>query len=73
MVVTAANKNLLDLALAHADHIAAERQQTGHDLSELQRAINALEEQIWHAVRRMLRSTPLASVWLVAGVTLPIG
>ncbi len=48
VVVTAANENRLDLALAHADHIAAERQQTGHDLSELQRAINALEEQIWH-------------------------
>jgi hypothetical protein len=30
-------------------HIAAERQQTGHDLSELQRAINALEEQLWNA------------------------
>ena len=50
VVVTAAAENKLDPALAHADHIAAERQQTGHDLSELQRAINALEEQLWHAV-----------------------
>jgi hypothetical protein len=50
VVVTAATENQLDAALAYADHIAAERQQTGHDLSELQRAINALEEQLWHAV-----------------------
>jgi hypothetical protein len=50
VVVTAATENQLEPALAHADHIAAERQQTGHDLSELQRAINALEEQLWHAV-----------------------
>jgi hypothetical protein len=50
VVVAAATENRLDRALAHADLIAAERQQTGHDLSELQRAINALEEQLWHAV-----------------------
>jgi hypothetical protein len=50
VVVIAATQKQLDPALAHADHIAAERQQTGHDLSELQRAINALEEQLWHAV-----------------------
>jgi hypothetical protein len=50
VVVTAATENRLDAALAHADRIAAERQQSGHDLSELQRAINALEEQLWHAV-----------------------
>jgi hypothetical protein len=50
IVVTAASENRLDAALAHADRIAAERQQSGHDLSELQRAINALEEQLWHAI-----------------------
>ena len=50
VVVTVATENQLDPALAHADDIAAERQQTGHDLSELQRAINVLEEQLWHAV-----------------------
>ena len=50
VVVTAATEHHLEPALAHADHIAAERQQSGHDLSELQRAINALEEQLWHAV-----------------------
>lgn len=50
VVVAAAAENHLHPALAHADVIAAERQQTGHDLSELQRAINALEEQLWHAV-----------------------
>jgi hypothetical protein len=50
VVVAAAKENHLDGALAHADHIAEARHQTGHDLSELQRAINALEEQLWHAV-----------------------
>jgi hypothetical protein len=50
VVVAAAKENHLDRALAHADHIAEARHQTGHDLSELQRAINALEEQLWHAV-----------------------
>ena len=50
VVVTAATENRLESALAHADRIGAERQQTGHDLSELQRAINALEEQLWRAV-----------------------
>jgi hypothetical protein len=50
VVVAAAQENHLDQALAHADHIAEARHQTGHDLSELQRAINALEEQLWHAV-----------------------
>lgn len=50
VVVTAATDNHLDAALAHAELIATERHQTGHDLSELQRAINALEEQLWNAV-----------------------
>ncbi len=50
VVVTAAAENHLDPALALADQIAADRQQTGHDLSELQRAINAVEEQVWHAL-----------------------
>lgn len=50
VVVAAAAENQLDPALALADRIAADRQQTGHHLHELQRAINALEEQLWHAV-----------------------
>jgi hypothetical protein len=50
VVVAAATENHLDSALAYADRVAAERQQSGHDLSELQLAINALEEQLWHAV-----------------------
>lgn len=50
VVVAAATENHLDSALAYAEHIAAQRQQSGHDLGELQLAINALEEQIWHAV-----------------------
>ena len=50
VVVAAATENQLDSALAYADDIAAQRQQSGHDLGELQLAINALEEQLWHAV-----------------------
>lgn len=50
VVVAAAAESHLDPALAHADHIGTERHQSGYDLSELQRAINALEEQLWHAV-----------------------
>jgi hypothetical protein len=50
VVVAAATENHLDSALAYADHIATERRQSGHDLGELQLAINALEEQLWHAV-----------------------
>lgn len=50
VVVVAATENHLDSALAYADHIAAQRQQSGHNLGELQLAINALEEQLWHAV-----------------------
>ena len=49
-VVAAAAENNLDSALAYADRIAVERQHSGHDLSEVQLAINALEEQLWHAV-----------------------
>jgi hypothetical protein len=50
VIVSAVSSSTLDPALAHADRIAADRQQSGHDLSELQRAINALEEQLWLAV-----------------------
>ena len=50
VVVAAATENHLDAALAYADEIAAQRQQSGQDLGELQLAINALEEQFWHAV-----------------------
>jgi hypothetical protein len=52
VVVASASSSTLESALAHADHIAADRQQSGHDLFELQRAINALEEQLWHAIMR---------------------
>ena len=50
VVVAATTENHLDSALAYADQLASQRQQSGHDLSELQLAINALEEQLWHAV-----------------------
>lgn len=46
-VVASASARNLDAALAHAHEIATARQQTGHDLSEVQRAINAMEEQLW--------------------------
>jgi hypothetical protein len=50
VVVAAATANSLSSALDYADTTAAQRQQSGHDLGELQLAINALEEQLWHAV-----------------------
>jgi len=50
VVVQAAAESHLEPALTYAGDLAATRQQSGHDLGELQRAINALEEQIWHAV-----------------------
>ena len=49
-VVTTARERRLDPATTHADAMAGERQRAGHDLSEVQRAINALEEQLWAAV-----------------------
>ena len=46
----AATERRLDPAVAHADAIGVDRHQSGHDLSEVQRAINVLEEQLWQAV-----------------------
>jgi hypothetical protein len=40
----------LDEILAYARELAAERYSTGYDLSELQTAVNALEEAIWASV-----------------------
>ena len=50
VVVQAAADRNLAAATAHAEAIASERHQSGHDLSEFQRAANALEEQLWQAV-----------------------
>lgn len=50
VVVGAAAERHLEAALVYAEGLASSRQQAGHDLSEVQRAINALEEQLWHAV-----------------------
>ncbi|MGZ4740899.1 MAG: hypothetical protein ACXV8V_16775 [Ilumatobacteraceae bacterium] len=50
VVVGAASERHLDPALDYSDTMARERQQSGHHLSEVQRAINALEEQLWNAV-----------------------
>lgn len=65
VIVTAATENHLDPALAYADHLAAQRQQSGHDLSELQMAINALEEQLWHAV---MESAPVDAQGFALGM-----
>lgn len=65
VVVEAARLSRLDAALAHADAIAAARQQSGHDLSELQRAINALEVQLWTAV---LEGVPVDAQGYALGV-----
>lgn len=50
VVVGAATERHVEPALSYADDLAGARLQTGHELSEVQRAINALEEQLWHAV-----------------------
>jgi hypothetical protein len=50
VVIGAAAERHLDGALTYADELAGARQQAGHELSEVQRAINALEEQLWHTV-----------------------
>ena len=50
VVVGAAAERHLEPALAYADDLAGARRQTGHELNEVQRAINALEEQLWHVV-----------------------
>jgi hypothetical protein len=50
VVTRAAGEKRLEPVLAYTDALAGTRQQTGHDLSELQTAINALEEQLWRAV-----------------------
>jgi len=50
VVVEASAERHLEGALGHADVIADARHQTGHDLNEIQRAINSLEEQIWQSV-----------------------
>jgi hypothetical protein len=65
VVVAAATENRLDAALAYADHIAVERQHSGHDLSEVQLAINALEEQLWHAV---MEDAPVDAQGLALGM-----
>ena len=65
-VVEAAAERHLEHALAHADAIASARQQSGHDLSELQQAINSLEEQIWSAV---IAEAPINAQGHILGVT----
>ena len=65
VVVAAASDNHLDSALAYADRIAVERQLSGHDLSEVQLAINALEEQLWHAV---MEDAPVDAQGLALGM-----
>jgi hypothetical protein len=50
VVTRAAAEKHLEPVLAYTDELARTRQHTGHDLSELQAAINALEEQLWRAV-----------------------
>lgn len=65
VVVIAAAENHLDPAIAHAEHIAVERHATGHELNEIQRAINALEEQLWYA---LMQHVPAATQGYALGV-----
>lgn len=64
-VATSAAARNLDAALAHAHEVASERQHSGHGLGEVQRAINALEEQLWLAI---VEDVPAPSQGHVLGV-----
>lgn len=50
VLVDAARSRRLDEAEAYAERLAGSRQQSGTALAEVQLAINALEEHVWHAV-----------------------
>ncbi len=50
VLVEAARARRLDDALAYAERLASDRQQSGTALAEVQLAVNALEEHVWHAV-----------------------
>lgn len=65
VVVEAAADSHLDPAIAHADRIAVERHDSGHELHEIQRAINALEEQLWYA---LMQNVPADSQGYALGV-----
>ncbi|MCA9952658.1 MAG: hypothetical protein KDE48_23575 [Anaerolineales bacterium] len=55
--------------IEHAHRIAEERFQAGYDLSEVQTAINVLEEALWRRVVAMIPPTELAeSVGLMSTV-----
>ncbi len=64
-VLAAAEARNLDPALVYAHDLAGARQRTGHHLSEVQRAINALEEQLWVTV---VEDVPVESQGYVLGV-----
>jgi hypothetical protein len=50
VVTRAAGEKDLAPVFAYTEELARSRQRTGHGLSEVQTAINALEEQLWRAV-----------------------
>ena len=50
IVVVATRERHLTPVLEHAERIATERHAAGYDLSEVQMAINVLEEAIWRAI-----------------------
>lgn len=56
----AAGSRDLGSVLAYADQLARERFSTGYDLSEIQTAINALEEAVWNCVFSELRPDQFA-------------
>lgn len=64
-VLASAEARTLEPVLTHADGMADARQRTGHHLSEVQRAINALEEQLWSTV---VEDVPADSQGYVLGV-----
>jgi hypothetical protein len=50
VVVRASRERNLEPVVAYSDELARTRQHTGHELSEVQTAINVLEEQLWRVV-----------------------
>jgi len=71
VVVGAASENQLEPALAYADRLAADRQPSGLELGELQRAINSLEEQIWRSA--IQEEAPDAQGYLLGVVSTILG
>ena len=50
LLIDCCDDHRLDPVVAYADRLAAERHGSGYPLTEVQTAINVLEEAVWHAI-----------------------